>query len=149
MLEDIDSKDYAPFTLNELKDLYDNVVRARSHAYAPYSHFRVGAVILTTTGEFITGCNVENASYPAGICAERTALVKAVSEGVDPKTFRAIAVITDENELCSPCGVCRQMIREFGTEISIVMFTSDAKQVKIMTLEQLLPMSFGPANLLK
>ncbi|KAF7498205.1 hypothetical protein DV113_003782 [Geotrichum candidum] len=101
-------------------------------------------VLLTENGHYITGCNVENASYGAGICAERTALVKAVSEG--HKKFKAIAVVTDKEEVCSPCGICRQFIREFGPKLPVYMFTATGKY-KLMTLEELLPLSFGPEDL--
>lgn len=121
-----------------------NDFAARNKAYAPYSNFRVGAVLLTEDGKYITGCNVENASYGAGICAERTALVKAVSEGY--KKFKAIAVVTDKEEVCSPCGICRQFIREFGPNLPVYMFTALGKY-KVMTLDELLPLSFGPEDL--
>lgn len=94
-------------SVQEIDKLRDLVLDARNGAYAPYSNFRVGAVLLTTDGLFITGANVENASYGAGVCAERTALVKAVSEG--HKSFKAIAVATDKEDICSPCGICRQL----------------------------------------
>lgn len=138
--------DYSPLTESEFQEIFDQVQKARNFAYAPYSNFRVGAVILTTDGQYITGCNVENASYPVGICAERTAIVKAISSGIT--SFKAIAVITDEEEdLCSPCGICRQAIREFAPDIPVLMFTANGEKFKKMSLEELLPMSFGPENL--
>lgn len=133
-----------PWLLPHKTILLTYVPVARDKAYAPYSNFRVGAVLLTEDGHYITGCNVENASYGAGICAERTALVKAVSEG--HKKFKAIAVVTDKEEVCSPCGICRQFIREFGPKLPVYMFTATGKY-KLMTLEELLPLSFGPEDL--
>lgn len=147
-LSSIPPEAYAPYTLDQLSAIFSQVQLARSRAYAPYSKFRVGAVILTTSGSHIIGCNVENASYPAGVCAERTAIAKAISDGVDPATFEAVAVITDDAEvLSSPCGICRQVIREFAPKARVIMFTANGEKVKIMTLEELLPMSFGPENL--
>ena len=145
--------------MDDYRELLDAAIQARHNAYAPYSHFRVGAALLTKDGEIFTGCNVENASYPAGICAERTALVKAVSEG--KREFTAIAVagsmehfndageLKDElTSLSFPCGICRQMLREFVDPGSFFVLTADpeGKLVKF-TLSQLLPESFGPENL--
>lgn len=107
-------------TAEELDQLRILALEARNGAYAPYSNFRVGAVLLTPEGKYIKGANIENASYGAGVCAERTALVKAVSEG--EKQFKAIAVATDKDTVCSPCGICRQFIREFAPKIPVYMF---------------------------
>ncbi|MBZ0309007.1 MAG: cytidine deaminase, partial [Anaerolineae bacterium] len=90
--------------------LIADAIRASEQAYSPYSHYRVGAALLTTTGKIFLGCNVENASYGAAICAERTAVVKAVSEG--ERDFTAIAVATQNGG--SPCGICRQFMFEFS-----------------------------------
>ncbi|QRV88518.1 deoxycytidylate deaminase (dCMP deaminase) [Ceratobasidium sp. AG-Ba] len=118
----------------------------------PYSKFRVGAALFTTDGRIIKGANIENASYGGTICAERTALVKAVSEGT--KTFLAIAVTTDVKSAISPCGICRQFIREFcSLSTPILMVSADytpetAKDtVKSVTLGDILPYSFGPEDL--
>lgn len=109
-------------TEQEIAKLKELVFEARSAAYAPYSNFRVGAALLTTDGLYFKGCNVENASYGAGICAERTAFVKAVSEG--HKSFKAIAVVTDKEAMCSPCGICRQFMREFAPKLPVYMFST-------------------------
>ncbi|MCK8826916.1 cytidine deaminase [Natroniella acetigena] len=93
--------------------------QAREKAHVPYSNFKVGAALLTTDGEIYTGCNVENSSYGLTNCAERTAIYKAVSEG--DKEFEAIAIIADTEGACSPCGACRQVILEFGSEIDVIM----------------------------
>jgi cytidine deaminase len=115
---------------------------ARRNAYAPYSHYDVGAALLTTSGQVITGCNVENAAYPMTICAERTAMVKAVSEG--QREFVAIAIATRNGG--SPCGACRQVMREFAPHMRVLL-ADDAGHVRQFTLDQLLPDSFGPENL--
>jgi cytidine deaminase len=114
---------------------------ARGKAYAPYSHYDVGAALLTASGQVFTGCNVENAAYMT-ICAERTAIVKAVSEG--QREFTAIAVATRDGG--SPCGACRQAMREFAPHLRVLL-TDDAGHVRQFTLDQLLPESFGPESL--
>ena len=107
-------------------------------AYAPFSKFRVGAALLTKSGEVFTGVNVENSSYGATICAERTAFVKAVSEG--HREFEAIAVATDEGEAL-PCGICRQFMFEFGGDLRIIT-SEDGNHLNIHTLKELLPGGF-------
>ncbi|OCT73459.1 cytidine deaminase [Xenopus laevis] len=120
---------------------------AKQRAHCPYSKFRVGAALLTMDGKVILGCNVENACYALGICAERTAIQKAVSEG--HKEFRAIAVASDvETEFITPCGACRQVMREFGVEWDIYLTKPNGAHIHT-TLRQLLPMSFGPEDLNK
>ncbi|XP_007933850.1 cytidine deaminase [Orycteropus afer afer] len=122
-------------------------LEARNTAYCPYSHFRVGAALLTRNGRIFLGCNIENACYPLGICAERTAIHKAVSEGY--KDFRAIAVATDvKDDFTSPCGACRQVMREFGTDWAVYMTKPDGTYL-LKTLKELLPASFGPEDLQK
>jgi len=115
---------------------------ARQAAYAPYSHYSVGAALLTTSGQVFTGCNVENAVYPLCLCAERTAVVKAVSEG--QREFSTIAIATRNGG--SPCGACRQVLREFAPHLRILL-ADDAGRVRPFTLDQLLPESFGPESL--
>lgn len=118
---------------------------AKKSAYCPYSNFRVGAALLTRDGKIILGCNVENACYPLGNCAERTAIQKAVSEGY--KDFQAIAVASDmKDDFISPCGACRQVMREFGTNWAVYMTKPDGTYVT-KTVEELLPDSFGPQDL--
>ena len=121
---------------------------ARKRSYCPYSHFAVGAALLTKSGKVYTGCNIESASYTPTNCAERTAVFKAVSEG--EREFVTIAVIGapegEKGKFCAPCGVCRQVLREFcSLDFRILLGT--VKEVKVFTLEDLLPTSFGPSDL--
>ncbi|KAM9909871.1 hypothetical protein OXX69_005032 [Metschnikowia pulcherrima] len=118
---------------------------ARDLSYSPYSKFRVGCAILTTSNDIIKGANVENASYGAAICAERTAITRAVIDG--HKSFRAIVISSDQQDPISPCGICRQVIREFGVDTPVFMTSADGKVVVEKSLAELLPMSFGPDNL--
>lgn len=119
---------------------------ARGHAYAPYSRFPVGAALLTQAGEIYTGCNVENASFGLTICAERTAVAKAVSEGA--RSFRAIAVVGPQDELpCSPCGSCRQVLYEFGPELQVITPSGEGGEPQVEPIATLLPRAFGPARL--
>ena len=115
-------------------------LHARENAYAPYSHFRVGAALECADGRVYTGCNVENAAYGSSICAERTALVKAVSEG--ERTFTKLAIAGDSADFCWPCGACRQMLREFGAELRVLCANRDGSFCAF-TLEELLPHGFG------
>ena len=117
---------------------------AAQKAHVPYSNFPVGAALLTRDGQIISGCNVENASYPAGICAERTAIVKAVSEG--HTDFLAIAVTGQTDEPITPCGICRQTIREFAPDLLIIC-SNKKGSTRDFTLPDLLPFSFGPEAL--
>ena len=126
-------------------------LEARQKAYTPYSHFKVGAALLTKEGKVYQGCNIENAAYTPSNCAERTAFFKAVSEG--DYDFAAIAIVggaedAKELELCAPCGVCRQIMMEFCdyNEFEIIL-AKNPEEYKVMSLEELLPMGFGPANL--
>ncbi|XP_036299697.1 cytidine deaminase [Pipistrellus kuhlii] len=120
---------------------------AKRSAYCPYSHFPVGAALLTWDGKVFSGCNVENACYPLGICAERTAIQKAISEGY--KNFRAIAIASDlQDDFISPCGACRQVMREFGSSWAVYMTKPDGTYV-VRTVQELLPASFGPEDLQK
>ena len=113
-------------------------------SYAPYSHFPVGAALEGDDGTIYTGCNVENAAYGSCICAERTALVKAVSEGC--RSFRRLAVVGNSADYCWPCGACRQMLYEFAPDLEILAANKDHQFVKY-TLRQLLPFGFGPDTL--
>ena len=114
-------------------------------AYCPYSGFPVGAALLCADGSVYTGCNVENAAYGSTICAERTALVKAVSEG-HRDDFVCLAVVGNSRDYCWPCGSCRQMLREFAPDLPILVARGDRSFVRT-TLGELLPHSFGPASL--
>jgi len=118
---------------------------ARTRAYAPYSNYRVGAALLARSGEIYDGVNVENAVYPIVICAERTALVKAVSEG--ERHFEAIAIATQNGG--SPCGMCRQMLSEFGLDLEVLLVDGEGRVVYETTLRDLLPRAFGPDDLSK
>lgn len=137
--------------INE-KYLIEQAIEARSLAYAPYSHFQVGAALLTKQGKVYKGCNIENAAYTPSNCAERTAIFKAVSEG--EREFAAIAIVGsmegESNTLpTGPCGVCRQVMAEFcSLDMPVIIAKSPADYIT-MTLGELLPLSFGPANLHK
>jgi cytidine deaminase len=126
------------------RDLLDRAREARRNAYAPYSNFHVGAALLARDGRVFTGVNVENASYGLGNCAERTAVFKAVSEGVHD--FTAIAVVGPEDDVeCTPCGACRQVLFEFGPDMALVV--PDGAGVHLYTVRELLPGAFEPARL--
>ena len=122
---------------------------ARAFSYTPYSHFAVGAALLTSGGKVYTGCNIENASYTPTICAERTAVFKAVSEG--ERDFAAIAIIGgpagEKGRFCAPCGVCRQVLREFCEPETFRVLLGTTDEVQAYTLADLLPTSFGPLDL--
>jgi cytidine deaminase len=123
--------------------LVDTAIDARATAYAPYSHYPVGAALLTDAGDVFTGCNVENATFGATICAERTAVVKAVSEG--QRSFRAIAVATRNGG--TPCGICRQVLYEFGPDIWVITVDAAGQVIAECTVSDLLPAAFGPEKL--
>lgn len=127
------------------KPLIDAAIQAASKAYAPYSNYHVGAALLDSTGTIFTGCNIENASYPATICAERTALVKAVSEG--RREFDTIVVATRNGGF--PCGICRQMLYEFAPRLHVIVVDLDGHVIDDTTLTDLLPHGFGPLELHK
>lgn len=128
----------------DVKDLINKALNARERAYVPYSNFKVGAAILSKSGNIYTGCNIESASYTPTICAERTAISKAVSEG--DREIEAIAVVGDLKDFTYPCGVCRQVIREFGKDATIIIAKNE-EEYKLYKLEDLLPHSFGPEDL--
>lgn len=129
------------------QELMERAVAARERAYAPYSRFLVGAALLSADGKVYTGCNVENAAYTPTNCAERTAFFKAVSEGA--RDFSAIAIAggkAGELTLCTPCGVCRQVMAEFcKPDFRVIM--GDGVSVLSTTLGDLLPMAFSPDTL--
>lgn len=132
------------------KELMEIAYENRKKAYAPYSHFLVGAALLTRDGEVFGGCNIENAAFTPGNCAERTAVFKAVSEG--KKRFEAIAIVGGKegeeiSRLCAPCGVCRQVLREFCDPETFILYLTDGKEIFSYKLEELLPLSFGSDNL--
>jgi cytidine deaminase len=124
------------------KALVAAALAAREHAYAPYSHYRVGAAVLTADGTVVSGCNVENAAYPATICAERVALTGAVAQG--RRNLVAIAVATENGG--SPCGTCRQVMAELGPEM--VVYISNARgDFQKTSVKALLPLSFNSSSL--
>lgn len=129
-----------------IKKLHEFAVRARKKAYAPYSKFKVGVALETRNGKIFTGCNIENAAYGPTICAERVAISKAVSEG--ELKFRRIMIVTDTKKTTPPCGVCRQVMAEFGMEIEIVLANLKGDK-KIFRLQELLPNAFLPKSLQK
>lgn len=126
------------------RDLVELAFTMLEKAYVPYSHFPVGAALEGADGAVYTGCNVENAAYGSCICAERTALVKAVSEGC--RSFRRLAVVGQSDDYCWPCGSCRQMLYEFAPDLEVLVANKDHQFVKY-TLRQLLPCGFGPEAL--
>jgi cytidine deaminase len=124
--------------------LRERAFAAMDRAYAPYSNFKVGAAILSTDGSVTEGCNVENAAYPAGICAERTALSYAITRG--HRTFDAILIATEAEEPTPPCGMCRQVLEEFSPKMLVISVTRDGREGR-WTLEELLPKAFTPHSL--
>lgn len=125
------------------RKLVEIAARARQWAYAPYSHYAVGAALLTASGKIYDGVNIENAAYPTGICAERVAVFKAVSEG--ERQFVAIAVVTANAG--TPCGSCRQVISEFGLDTRVIIADTNGKISQEMPIGELLPGAFRPDDL--
>lgn len=123
----------------EYKELYGMAVEMLPNSYAPFSKFRVGAALLTKSGKVITGVNVENSSFGGTICAERTAFVKAISEG--EREFEAIAVVASEGKAW-PCGICRQFMKEFCDDDFTIITGDDAESLEIYTLGEMLPEGF-------
>ncbi len=126
------------------ESLADKAKAARKFSHSPFSRFRVGAAVLTTGGKVFTGCNIEISSFGLTVCAERTALFKAVSEG--QRKFKAIAIATDEDEYISPCGACRQVIMDLAGDIDCVL-TRSGGELKVVRMSELLPLPFGAGNL--
>ena len=127
----------------DIKKLAQESIAAKEFAYTPYSHFRVGAALLTKDGKIYRGCNIENAAYTPTNCAERTAFFKAVSEG--RTKFKALAVVADTEGPCAPCGACRQVISEF--EIPRIILANLKGNYKVVSLDELLPFRFGADSL--
>ena len=126
------------------QELVAQAIQMQKRSYVPYSHFPVGAALLCADGTVFTGCNVENAAYGSTICAERTALVKAVSEGFTD--FSAIAITGQGEDYCWPCGSCRQMLYEFSPAMRVIVSRGEG-DVKVLPLTELLPYGFGPHSL--
>ena len=128
----------------ETQKLMDCAIKARENAYSPYSHFAVGAALLCEDGTLYEGCNIENVSYGLTNCAERTAIFKAVSEG--HIKFKALAVVADTEGPCAPCGACRQVMAEF--KIPLIIMGNLMGNIKIVTIEELLPFSFSECDVI-
>lgn len=131
-------------TQSEVKKLKQAALKARRHAHAPYSNFRVGAALLDDSGEIVAGCNVENATYGLTVCAERVAIFKAISEG--RRKFRGIAVAADSKVLTPPCGACRQIIWEFCGDIPVYLVNVQGGDQKFQ-MKELLPVPFDRKQL--
>lgn len=133
---DITPMDITPI---DIKRLIMEAQQARQRSYAPYSGFHVGAALLTAGNKIFTGCNVENASFSLAVCAERVAVFKAVSAGT--AKFKALAVVSDGEGICRPCGACRQVISEFGSDILVIMASKEGNY-EIKPISELLPGGF-------
>ena len=130
--------------MSDYEHLIAEAGRARENAHAPYSNFRVGAALRSTSGRVFGGCNVENATYGLTVCAERVAIFKAISEG--ERGFDAIAVVTDTETLTPPCGACRQLLWEFCGDVSVVLANMRGKQ-EVVRMRDLFPKPFDVSNL--
>jgi cytidine deaminase len=131
----------------KLRPLLKAALEARKKAYAPYSHYLVGCALLDSKGKVYTGCNVENASYPAGICAERTAIVKMISEG--GKKISILLLVGSSKEPVFPCGVCRQVIQEFGADCTVVSVDPKGTHYHSLKFKDVFPFGFTPDKLKK
>ena len=130
-------------TDEQTNQLIQAAIEARQWAYAPYSHYPVGAALLTASGRMYDGANIENAAYPVTICAERVAIFKAVSQG--ERDFVALAVVTANSG--TPCGSCRQVMAEFGLDTTVLIADSEGKVSQETTVRELLPGAFTPKDL--
>ena len=137
------TKSMLPLTNEERHFLIDLALEARRRAYAPYSHYPVGAALRTKSGKVFTGVNVENAAYPTGICAERAAVFTAVTAG--EREFEVIAVVTANGG--TPCGSCRQVLAEFGLDTVVLIADGEGELVQETTVGDLLPGAFTPGSL--
>lgn len=129
------------------KELVLKAIEARTYAYVPYSNFKVGAAVLTDKNNIYTGCNIENASYGATNCAERTAIFKAISCG--ERIIKAIAVVGSDNNFTYPCGICRQVICEFADEDIHVILAKNENEYIVKSMEEILPGAFTKKDLQK
>ena len=125
--------------MNNNQEIIEAATAARENAHAPFSHFKVGAALLTKSNEIVTGCNIENASYGLTICAERVAIFKAISE--NKKDFARICVVADTDALTPPCGACRQIIWEFCGDVEVLMANLQGKE-ETFQMSELLPKAF-------
>lgn len=128
-----------------MTDMLTAAQKIRDKAYAPYSHFPVGCCIKTASGNFFTGCNVENASYGLTICAEASAITAMVAAG--ETKIQELTVISNSSEICTPCGACRQRIGEFATSDTIINMYNQSGEKKSVSFKELLPYAFGPSQL--
>ena len=135
-----------PLSPAQAADLQQRAIAVAQHAYAPYSHFRVGAAVLLSDGTIVTGCNVENASYRLTVCAEQAAIATAVSLRGPSIRIRAIAVANLNDTASQPCGACRQTIHEFSTPDTIVFFPGEGGTIAQATIADLLPAAFLLTN---
>jgi cytidine deaminase len=124
----------------EVQELYENALRTRQNSYSPYSSCKVGAAIKTTTGKIYSGCNVENASYGGSICAERSAIVQAVSEQGTVR-IKEVMVVTDATPPWPPCGMCRQVIAEFGSDVTVYLANLKGDFIT-KTFQEIFPLAF-------
>jgi cytidine deaminase len=131
-------------TDHQMLVLRERALAAMERAYAPYSNFRVGAALLASDGSIAEGCNVENASYPAGMCAERSAVAAAVARGA--RAFEAVVVATEAEEPTPPCGICRQVLEEFSPNMLVISYTRSGREAR-WSLTELLPKAFTPRSL--
>ena len=129
----------------DVQELFDAAVAVQAHAHVPYSHFRVGAAVRSATGRVYVGCNVENAAYPQGWCAEASAIAAMVSAG--ERELAVVLTVADGDMLSTCCGGCRQKIREFATAATVIHSAGPEGVRRSYSMEELLPDSFGPENL--
>ncbi len=130
----------------DVQELFDAAVAVQANAHVPYSHFRVGAAVRSATGRVYVGCNVENAAYPQGLCAEASAIAAMVAAG--ERQLAVVLTVADGDLLATCCGGCRQKIREFATAATVIHTAGPEGVRRSYSMEELLPDSFGPENLL-
>jgi cytidine deaminase len=138
------SRASAPTSDHQMVELRARAMAAMERAYAPYSNFRVGAALLASDGSITEGCNVENAAYPAGMCAEAGAVAAAIARG--SRHFEAIAIATEAQEPTPPCGICRQVLEEFSPHLLVISVTRAGGEAR-WSLDELLPKAFTPHSL--
>ena len=149
-MEHYSAEQYLELDEKTCRELIRTAIGMLDYSYSPYSGFRVGAALLSTDGKIYTGCNIENAAFTPGLCAERTAIYKAVSEG--NRSFRAICIVGGKNgeltDYAPPCGTCRQVMMEFCDPESFeIILATNEEHYERFTLAELMPMGFGPGSL--
>ena len=140
----VSQKHGTPALSPEIEALRDAANRAQANAWCPYSRFPVGAALLSDDGRVFVGCNVENASFPAGTCAERVALGSAIADGA--RRFTRVVITSDAHDPTPPCGICRQALMEFAPALDVVAISPDGRSAR-WSLAELLPAPFTPASL--